>query len=116
MIETRLLAIEQFPDDSGNDASRKRAAELVGIECHLLASLRGPTHIFDKTSVAGLRSSGSQDNPNDGMSGILQDSLFGFQLGAAIYVDWVRFIRLAIPAGPSGEDLPAGQKNEWNVP
>src|ERR1051326_4855772 len=116
MVETRLRTIDQFPDDPGNDAGRKRAAELVGIECHLLAGLSGTTHILDKTSVAGLRSSGSQDNPNDSMSGILQDGLFRFQFGPAIYVEWVRFIRLAIPAGPSVKNFPAGQKNKWNVP
>ncbi len=49
------------------------------------------------------------------MSGILQDGLFGFQLGLAVYVDRVRFIRLAIPAGPPVEDFPAGQEDEGNV-
>jgi hypothetical protein len=49
------------------------------------------------------------------MSGILQDGLFSFQLGLAVNVDRVRFIRLAIPAGPPIEDFPAGQEDEGNV-
>ena len=49
------------------------------------------------------------------MSWILQDSLFGFQLGLAVHVDRVRFIRLAIPTGTPVEDFPAGEENEGNV-
>ena len=49
------------------------------------------------------------------MSGILQDGLFGFQLGLAVHIDRVRFIRLAIPTGTPVENFPAGEEDEGNV-
>src|SRR5262249_675897 len=82
---------------------------------YISARLSSPAHIFDKAPVASLGSSGSQDNSNDRMSGILRYNLFGFQLSPAVSVDRVRFIRLAVPSCLPVEDFPAGQEDEGDT-